>query len=159
MEKSTQLLGRIEKLQNLGIGDFTRLEHIRNCIANNKKIFNSDFQYINYLDSKTQNNLERQTEKEKIFCWECGNKVIQDAQFCAFCSIAQNKQESELDRILARKKRISLNPIKIISNFHSYQILAVVGGFCSLIPILFAVFNLGRIFEIIEFYFKRKRYL
>lgn len=153
MEKSAQLLGIIEKLQNLGIGDSARLEYIRNCIVNNKKMFNSDFQYIDYLDSKTQDDLEKDTGKEKNFCQECGNKLMKNAQFCAFCGIVQKKQESEFDRIISRKKRILLNPIRVISNFHSYQILAVVGVFCSLIPILFAVSNLGRIFEIIEFYF------
>ena len=150
MEKSSQLIEKIEKLQNLGVGDTARLEHIRNCITTNKKIYNSDFRYVDYLDSKTQNNLEAQAEKEGNFCWRCSRKLMQNAQFCAFCGVDQNK---EFHGIAVRKKIMQLNPITIISNLHSYQILAVIGGFFSLIPILFAITNLGRIFEIVEFYF------
>lgn len=152
MEKSISL-ERIEKLQSLGVGDYARLEHIRNCITTNKKIYNSDFQYVDYLDSKAGNNLRVQIKNEKNSCWTCDEGLMQNARFCAFCGVDQRRQESELDRILTRGKNIPLNPITVISNFRSYQILTVVGGFFSLIPILLAVSNLGRIFEIVEFYF------
>lgn len=150
MEKSEYLLEKIKELQSLGIGDAVRLEHIVHCIAENKRIYNSDFQYVNDLSAKINNTKEHMDSRE--FCWKCGKRLMQEARYCSFCGILQNNQESDIDTMQAKRKRLEINPVKIISNCQSYQILAVIGGAISLTAVLYAILNLDRIFEIIEFY-------
>ena len=150
MEKSAQLLEKITNLQNLGVGDLARLEHLRNSIIKNRKIYSSDLQYISLLDEKTHK--ETIPEKEHC-CWKCDGKLLLNAKFCSFCGVDQTKQDFEVDIVASRKKRLEINPVKIISNLQSYQILVIFGGLASLIPILIALANLERIFEIIDFYY------
>ena len=149
MEESAQLLEKITNLQNLGVGDLARLEHLRNSILKNRKIYSSDLQYIIFLDDKTHK--ETIQEKENC-CWKCDGKLLHNAKFCSFCGVDQTKQNFDVD-VVASEKRLHINPLKIISNLQSYQILTLFGGLASLIPILVALANLERIFEIINFYY------
>ncbi|MCA9813194.1 MAG: hypothetical protein KC483_10105 [Nitrosarchaeum sp.] len=148
MEKSAQLLEKITNLQNLGVGDLARLEHLRNSIIKNRKIYSSDLQYISFLDEKTH----KETIQEENNCWKCDGKLLLNAKFCSFCGVDQTRQNFEVD-VVASRKKIQINPVRIISNLQSYQILTVFGGLASLIPILIALANLERIFEIINFYY------
>ena len=148
MEKSAQLLEKITNLQNLGVGDLARLEHLRNSIIKNRKIYSSDLQYISFLDEKTH----KETIQEENNCWKCDGKLLLDAKFCSFCGVDQTRQNFEVD-VVASRKKIQINPVRIISNLQSYQILTVFGGLASLVPILIALANLERIFEIINFYY------
>ena len=66
--------------------------------------------------------------------------------------VCAHQKISDFEEAFSRRIKREYNPIKIISNFHTYQLLAVVGGFAALIPILMGISNIERILEIIEFY-------
>ena len=157
MDDLTRLLEKIERLTNLGMGDASRLEHIRRCIVENKKIYNSDIQYLQeletrFLDNQTKNPNEPPSGDSGVLCWRCSEKLVPSAKFCSFCGAKQDQEHSEFDQILSRRAKREYNPLKIVLGFHSYQILAVIGGLAALIPILSVTLNLNRVFEIIEFY-------
>lgn len=150
------ILEKVENLLNQGIGDISRLEHIKDTIIENKKLYNSDIQYVKELEGKIQDSL---TENSKDFverpensCWKCSKELAKSSEFCSFCGVKQNHEVSEFDQVLSRRIKREYNPIKIISNFHSYQILAVIGGLAALIPILISASYMERIIELIEFY-------
>ena len=151
MKKLSHLLEKIKELQGLGVGDSVRLEHLRNSIAENKKIYNSDLQYVRYLDDTTKRDAGKTVTCKESFCWKCDKDLLPHSRYCSFCGVDQSRQESGYD-IVTRKNR-EINPIKIILNIHSYQLLAVLGGFASTVPTLIAIVNLERIFEMIQFYF------
>ena len=152
------LLKKIEDLLNCGIGDTTRLEHIKQTINENKKLYNSDIQYVNELAKK---NLEMPEENEVFFvkphesCWNCKKELESLAKFCSFCGANQDLTNSEFSEVLSRRKKTEYNPLKIISNLHSYQILSIIGGISVLIPVLIALSSIERIFEVIEYYSNR----
>ena len=157
MDDLASLLEKIERLANLRVGDASRLEHIRRCIIENKKIYNSDIQYIKELETRLQVNQTKSTNEPSSggsgwICWRCGEKLVPSAKFCSFCGSKQVQEHSEFEQILSRRTKREYNPLKIVLNFHSYQILAVLGGLAALIPILAVTLNLNRVFEIIEFY-------
>jgi len=151
------LLEQIENLLNNNMGDSSRLEHIKKSITENKKIYNSDIQYVEELETKmTEKITKRPTEHHQddfsILCWNCKKGLVQSSKFCSFCGVRQDQKDSKFIQCLSRQIRQENNPLKIISNFHSYQILAIIGGLAGMIPILIATSNIDRILEIINFY-------
>ena len=152
-------LKKVEDLLRLGIGDATRLEHIRQSIQENKKLYNSDIMYVNELvkkDSRLSDEKDEVTFAESNnSCWSCEKKLEPLAKFCSYCGANQDHTISDFSEVLSRRKKIEYNPLKIISNFHSYQILSVIGGICVLIPVLVALASIERIFEVLEFYSNR----
>lgn len=151
MKKLSNLLEKIKELQGLGVGDSVRLEHLRNSVVENRKIYNSDLQYVHYLDDTTKRDTTKTVPRKENFCWKCDKDLLPQSKYCSFCGIDQSQQESDYD-VVTRKNR-EINPIKIILNIHSYQLLAVLGGLASLVPTLIAIVNLERIFELVQFYF------
>ncbi|HUU48546.1 MAG TPA: zinc ribbon domain-containing protein [Nitrosopumilaceae archaeon] len=154
---SQSLLKRVEDLLNREVGDISRLMHIKESVVMGKKLYNSDIQYVEELQknnpgNQTENFYENHSSNTNSPCWKCGKDLIQSASFCSFCGTDQNQKISDFEEAFSRRIKREYNPIKIISNFHSYQLLAVVGGFASLIPILIGISNIERILEIIEFY-------
>jgi hypothetical protein len=154
---SQSLLKKIKDLLNRGVGDISRLEHIKESIVEGKKLYNSDIQYVEELQknnpgNQTENFDENHSSDTNNPCWKCGKELVKSASFCSFCGTDQNQKISDFEEAFSRRIKIEYNPITIISNFHSYQLLAVVGGFASLIPILIGISNIERILEIIEFY-------
>jgi len=153
---SNSLLDKIEYLLRLQVGDISRLKHIKQSILENKKLYNSDIEYVKNLTQKNNKipheNLDESFSTTTFFCWRCKEKFDSEVRFCFNCGADQNKEVSDFDTVLSRRIKREYNPIKIISNFHSYQILAVLGGLACIIPILIATSNIERIFEIIEFY-------
>jgi len=153
---SKSLLKRIEILLDLRVGDISRLEHIRESIVENKKLYNSDIEYVEKLELHNLKNLsESSNENYSVsdrLCWKCNEKLSQSATYCSNCGADQNQKESDFDTVLSRRLKREYNPLKIISNFHSYQILAVIGSLVAFIPILIAISNIERILELIEFY-------
>lgn len=161
---SQSLLEKIEYLLNQDIGDISRLEYIKKSIVENKKLYNSDIQYVEELERKIQNNLTKNPNKYRTddddgdsgnTCWKCGKDLMQSSKFCSFCGVKQDQASSEFDLALSRRLKRVYNPLKMVSDLHSYQILAVIGGFAALIPILVAMSSMERILEIIEFYTNR----
>ena len=157
MDGSTEdLLKKIEDFLSREIGDSTRLEHIRQSIIDNKKLYNSDIQYVIELERKNSKLPEDTNEiyfvESQNSCWNCKKEMESSARFCSYCGTDQNLKKNDFAEVLSRRKKIEYNPFKIISNLHSYQILSVIGGLCALIPILISLLNLERIFEVLEFY-------
>lgn len=149
------LLKKIENLLNSEVGDNTRLDHIRRSILQNKKLYNSDIRYVKELWVE----LSEKNESEGISfakpnnsCWSCKKNLEELARFCSYCGANQDQKNPEFAEVLSRRQKREYNPFKIISNLHSYQILAVIGGLCALIPIIVASVRLDRIFEVLEFY-------
>jgi len=152
------LLKKIEDLLSSGTGDTTRLEHVRQSIHENKKLYNSDIQYVNELVKKTGMSDEKDEvtfDKSQNSCWNCHKELEPLVKFCSYCGTNQDQTNSDFSEVLSRRKKIQYNPLKIISNFHSYQILSVIGGICVLIPVLVALASIERIFEVLEFYSNR----
>ena len=153
---SKSLLDKIEYLLKLQVGDISRLEHIKQSILENKKLYNSDIEYVENLTQKNTKifpeNFDKDFSTTDFSCWRCKEKFEREVRFCFNCGADQNKEVSDFDTVLSRRIKREYNPIKIISNFHSYQILAVLGGLACIIPILIAISNIERIFEIVEFY-------
>ena len=154
---SQSLLERIEDLLNRKVGDISRLEYMKDSIVKGKKLYNSDIQYVEELQknnpgNQTENFDENHSSNTNNPCWKCGKELVESASFCSFCGTDQNQKISDFEEAFSRRIKREYNPIKIISNFHTYQLLAVVGGFAALIPILMGVSNIERILEIIEFY-------
>lgn len=154
---SQSLLKKIKDLLNRGVGDISRLEHIKESIVEGKKLYNSDIQYVEELQknkpgNQTENFDENHSSDTNNPCWKCGKELVKSASFCSFCGTDQNQKISDFEEAFSRRIKREYSPITIISNFHSYQLLAVVGGFASLIPILIGISNIERILEIIEFY-------
>ena len=149
------LLDKIENLLNDNLGDSSRLEHIKKSIVENKKIYNSDIQYVEELEARRAENLKTSDEHHPdnfdMVCWKCGRGLAQYSKFCSFCGVRQDQRDSKFVRELPRIIQ-KYSPLKVFSNFHSYQILAIIGGLAGVIPILVAISNIDRILEIILFY-------
>lgn len=152
---ANSLLERIQGLIILEVGDISRLKHIEKSILENKTLYKSDIQYVEELEKKNSKNLLKNTTTNssnlESLCSMCGKTLVQSAKFCSFCGTNQT-QISDFDEAISRRSKREYNPIKIISSFHSYQLLAVLGGFAALIPILIGVSNIERIVELTEFY-------
>ena len=151
------LLEKIEFLLNQNLGDGSRLEHIKKSIIENKKLYDSDIHYVEELerktlDSFTKNMGENSAQHYDDSCWKCRKEIVEYSKYCSFCGVEQNQKKSEFDQVLSRRIKTRYNPLKIILNLHSYQILAVIGGLTALIPILFGIYNLENILKIVEFY-------
>lgn len=150
------MLEKIENLLKNNIGNSSRLEHIKKCIVENKKIYNSDIQYVEELETRikkpTESSDKHHSDDFDITCWKCEKRLVKYSQFCSFCGVRQDRKDSKFIQELSKKVRQEYNPLKIFSNFQSYQLLVIIGGIAGIIPILIATSNLDRILEIIEFY-------
>ena len=151
------LIEKIEYLLALEVGDISRLKSIEKSIIENKKLYNSDIQYVEELLQKnpgkfTERFDENHLSKKDIPCWTCSEEVEPSAKFCSFCGANQNQTISDFDKVNSNVINRKNIPRRIILNFHSYQILAIIGGLAALIPILIGILNIERIFELTEFY-------
>lgn len=101
----SSLLDSINALIDKGVGDLSRLEHVKETIENNKKLYNSDLNYINDLVKKHLSSENEQTvtnEKNtqepltdstvNSFCDNCGSALAHDSIFCNKC--VENIQKS-----------------------------------------------------------------
>lgn len=153
---SKSLQDKIEELLNRSLGDISRLEYIKQSIIENKKLYNSDIEYVENLALKNGINPSESPNIDysvsNNLCWKCKEDLVKPARYCSFCGADQINEISDFDTVVSRRSKREYNPLKIISNFYSYQILAVLGGLVCLISILFAISNIERIFELIEFY-------
>ena len=150
------ILEKIENLLKNNIGDSSRLEHIKKCIIENKKIYNSDIQYVEELETRmerlTESSDDHHSDDFDMICWKCERRIVKSSQFCSFCGVRQDQKDSKFIQELSRKVKQEYNPLKTFSNFQSYQLLVVIGGIAGIIPILIATSNLDRVLGIIEFY-------
>jgi len=82
----------------------------------------------------------------------CTEEIEASAKFCSFCGANQNQTMLDSDEVSSSRINKKNSFFKKILNFHSYQILAVIGAIAALIPILIGISNIERIFELTEFY-------
>ena len=158
-EFTNSFLKKIEDFLSREIGDATRLRHIRQSLVDNKKLYNSDIQYVKELEKKNPDYtdvLSEENQKDPIkSCWNCKQELGLNAKFCFSCGADQEQKGADFTEVLSRRKKMMHNPLKIILNLHSYQILSIIGGICAIVPIVIALSSLERIFEVIEFYTNR----
>ena len=149
---SRLLLGDIEYLLSQGTGDVSRLEHIKKSIIENKTLYNSDIQYVQDLSSKRLLDSQNQNVESNTTCWKCNEQLLKNSRYCSFCGITQNQKEPEFEQVISKRMRQGYGLLSKIFALNLYQILAVVGGIASLIPIIAAESNLEGILQSIEFY-------
>jgi len=151
------LIEKIEYLLALEVGDISRLKGIEKGIIENKNPHNSDIRYVEELMQKNPSKLTERFDENNFSrkdnqCWKCSEEIITSAKFCSFCGVNQNKKIADLNEDISKRKNRKFNPLRKFSNFHSYKILAIIGGVAALIPILIGIASIERIFELTEFY-------
>ncbi len=139
---------------NSGIGDVSRLDHIKTSILEKKKIYNSDIEYVQSLiDTHFEKSdvSSAEPEKTKTFnCPKCGNAISQSANYCSFCGIPQQKYFD--GEVFSSRFSSRAFPFRFHININFYQILAILGGLAALIPSLAAVYTIQRILVSLESY-------
>ena len=138
----------------MGGGDTVRLEHIKNSLEQNKRIYKSDVRYIQDLAAKK--GIESAEISDEIFgflkfCKKCSGELAPGAKFCSYCG-AEQVTYSDFDEVLSRRK-FRENSKKIISKIRLYHVLAVIGSIAILIPVSIGVSSIDRIEELAIFYF------
>lgn len=109
------LLNDVNSLIEKGVGDSSRLDHIRQTIENNKQLYDSDRKYLDELISKHLLNEQRSeeitpepldsesnetssdthdTKSQDVFCGKCGKPSSNENEFCSKCgSPLKNKSK------------------------------------------------------------------
>jgi hypothetical protein len=141
-------------LINSGIGDVSRLTHIKNSIIEKKKMYNSDIQYVeSLLDANFEKNEQPINDVEKtssFSCPKCGNTILQSSNYCSFCGIPQQKYFDA--EVFSSRFRTGAFPFRFHISVNSYQILAILGGLAAMIPSLAAVYSIDKILFSLESY-------
>ena len=139
---------------NSGIGDVSRLTHIKNSIVEKKKVYNSDIEYVESLvdanfekNEQPTNNLEKTTS---FNCPKCGNPILQSSNYCSFCGIPQQKYFDA--EVFSSRFSSRSFPFRFHLGVNFYQLLAILGGLFALIPSLVAVYTIDRILFSLESY-------
>jgi hypothetical protein len=142
-------------LLNSGIGDVDRLIHIKTSILENKKIYNSDIEYVRSLVEihfeKNQETTPQTEQKIKTHkCPKCENEISKSANYCSYCGIPLQKYfDSE---IFSSRFTSRTFPFRFHFGINFYQLLAVLGGLAALIPVVAAVYTIDRILFSLESY-------
>lgn len=152
--KIKSLLGKVELLINSGIGDVSRLTHIKNSIIEKKKMYNSDIQYVeSLLDANFEKNEQPINDAEKTSsfnCPKCGKTILQSSNYCSFCGIPQQKYFDA--EVFSSRFRTGTFPFRFHISINSYQIIAILGGLAAMIPSLAAVYSIDKILFSLESY-------
>ena len=139
---------------NSGIGDVSRLTHIKNSIVEKKKVYNSDIEYVESLvDANFEKNEQPTNDLEKTTsfnCPKCGNTILQSSNFCSFCGIPQQKYFDA--EVFSSRFSSRSFPFRFHFGVNSYQLLAMLGGLAALIPSLVAVYTIERLLYSVESY-------
>lgn len=148
--ESNLLLSKIDALLKYDIGDMTRLQHIRNAVSDNKRLYDSDRNYVEnltkmYFGKHLDDNC---MEQAKIKCWGCGEIIPDNSNYCSFCGV-KHYQRKEVSIVRKSKK---LFPFQFLLRLQFYQILAVMGGLAGLAPVVYAIFRIENILYSIEYY-------
>lgn len=139
---------------NSGIGDVSRLTHIKNSIVEKKKVYNSDIEYVESLvDANFEKNEQPTNDLEKtttINCPKCGNTILPSSNYCSFCGIPQQKYFDA--EVFSSRFSSRAFPFRFHIGINFYQLLAILGGLAALIPSLVAVYTIQRILVSLESY-------
>ena len=155
MKNIGSLLNKVEFLQDTGIGDYNRLDHIKTCILEKRKLYNSDVEYVQTLFEEhfeIDENPKQETDKpaSTISCPKCGNAITRSANFCSFCGVPQQKYFD--GEVFASRFSAKTFPFRFRFGINLYQLLAVLGGLAAIVPTAAAVYYLDRILFSIESY-------
>ena len=140
---------------NSGIGDISRLIHIKTSILEKKRVYNSDIEYVESLvDTHFEKNEQPTHELEpttKTFnCPKCGNAILQSSNYCSFCGIPQQKYFD--GEVFSSRFSSRAFPFRFHLGVNLYQLLTILGGLAALIPSLVAVYSIQRILFSLESY-------
>ena len=154
MKDIKSILNKVELLLDSGIGDISRLVHIKTSILEKKKIYNSDIEYVESLIdthfAKNEEPIQKEQTTKTFNCPKCGNAISQSANYCSFCGIPQQKYFD--GEVFSSRFRSRAFPFRFHISINFYQILAVLGGLAALIPSLVAVYTIQRILVSLESY-------
>ncbi|MEX0639845.1 MAG: hypothetical protein WD018_03690 [Nitrosopumilaceae archaeon] len=138
---------------NSGIGDVSRLNHIKNSIIEKKKVYNSDIEYVESLvDANFEKNEQPTNDLEKTTtnCPKCENTILLSSNYCSFCGIPQQKYFDA--EVFSSRFSSRSFPFRFHLGVNFYQLLAILGGLAALIPSLVAVYTIDRILVSLESY-------
>lgn len=146
------LLNKVYVLLNGGLGDANRLNHIKSSILENKRIYNSDIEYVEsiFYTNFGRNEKPPKDLEKNLNCPKCGNIISKSANFCSFCGVPQQKYFD--GEVFSSRFSSEAFPYRFRIGINLYQLLAVLGGFSALIPSLAAVYHLERILFSLESY-------
>lgn len=144
------LMDKIEFLLKKDIGDNIRLEHIKQAVADNRRLYDSDRDYVENLTKRyfVKPSDDYPMEQAKIKCWACGQIITNNSNYCSFCGVKHYQQEEA--RFIRKTKRFL--PIQFLVRLQFYQILAVIGGLSGLIPVLYALSRMDNVLYLVEYY-------
>jgi len=157
IEITNSLLEQVDILLNMQVGDLIRLEYIKKMILDGKSLYSSDKQYVEHLSEKyihqEYQNPESYAPQKKFEskCWNCEKLLDASVIYCPVCGVKQIKQSFDIPSV-SRSSSNKFKPLNLIGKIGSYQILAVIGGLASLIPILYAASRLDDILYSIGYY-------
>lgn len=155
-EQKKLLLEKIEELMAMRVGDIRRLEHTKSCIVENRRVYKSDYNYIQDLLKQKGIKPIEPSHGELFgylrFCKKCNGELVAGAKFCSSCGTEQSTY-SDFDEVLSRRKQLREQSLRFIQKIRLYQIFAVLGGIAVLIPVGSAVSSIDRLTELGIFYF------
>ena len=98
------LIEKIEYMLALGVGDISRLKSIEKSIIENKKIYNSDIQYVEELIQKNPSKVTQKFDGDQLNqtnnpCLMCSEEIEASAKFCSFCGANQNQTMLDSDEV------------------------------------------------------------
>jgi len=105
------LLDDVNALIEKGVGEPSRLEHIKQTIENNKQLYRSDRNYLDSLIRKHLGNSDKVSEQDEelsdeiteeckyddTFCPKCGKSTDNQNEFCPKCGVSLNGKSHLVD--------------------------------------------------------------
>lgn len=151
MMAMVSILDKIDMLLKYNVGDTIRLQYIKESVSDNKRLYDSDRDYVENLTKKYfgKPTIEReQMEEAKTKCWGCGEIISDNSNYCSFCGV-KHYQRAETGFVRRNKKFFLL---QFISGLPFYQILSIIGGLSGLIPVLYAISRIENVLYSVEYY-------
>lgn len=144
------LLDRIEVLLKYEVGDTIRLQHIKQAVSDNRRLYDSDRDYIENLTKKYfPSTIEKEPmEQASTKCWGCGETIPENSNYCSYCGV-KHYQRAEMGFVKISKKFF---PIQFFQGLQLYQILAIIGGLSGMIPVLYAISRIENVLYSVEYY-------
>ena len=150
----------VNALLNLGVGDAYRLEHIKQSYIENKTIWITDENYLQYMRDKylikhsdIQTNPDESTKDDpenmdKVHCWKCGKKGPLGANFCMLCGALIFEVGSDSQTV---REEISVN-LKNKTRSIGLKIPIMIGIPVLILIIIGGAYGLGYLDNVFEKY-------
>ena len=150
----------VNALLNLGVGDAYRLEHIKQSYIENKTIWITDENYLQYMRDKylikhsdIQTNPDESTKDDpenmdKVHCWKCGKKGPLGANFCMLCGALIFEVGSDSQTV---REEVSVN-LKNKTRSIGLKIPIMIGIPVLILIIIGGAYSLGYLDNVFEKY-------